>query len=186
VRFFAAMAFTFRSASFRRARVMFWVSMGASTEVSVPWTTYLRDGPMGCLACGALSHRPSAFGLRGGSQMPWGATWNEPGLQLRGAPPRGCLGSVLILCAIATMTASLRSSGVRIVPTRRSDNPCESSTMKGITDVSIARFRDKISQRITLDSRLNRTMMHASHHARSESSRRDDDRPRLCARESQS
>ncbi len=39
---------------------------------------------------------------------------------------------------------------------------------------------------VAIDTRLNRAMMHASHHARSASSRRDDNRPRLCAQESHS
>jgi hypothetical protein len=43
-----------------------------------------------------------------------------------------------------------------------------------------------IAHRVDIDMRLNRAMMHSSHHARAEGSTRDVDRPRLCARESHS
>jgi hypothetical protein len=54
------------------------------------------------------------------------------------------------------------------------------------TIVIIVVILDIIADSFAIDMRLNRAMMHASHHARTEGSTRDEDRPRLCARESHS
>jgi len=43
-----------------------------------------------------------------------------------------------------------------------------------------------IARSVAIDTRWNRAMMHVFHHARTESSTRDDDRPRVCAQESHS
>lgn len=55
-----------------------------------------------------------------------------------------------------------------------------------VTTVVIVVILDIIADSFAIDMRLNRAMMHASHHARTEGSTRDEDRPRLCARESHS